>query len=122
MRRQYFAADIKHSKYTIRSSLVKFLFCSIVLYLLINSLIFTANGAKSVEFIVSILAFCLAFIICIYFWIRWKLKKDPKIGKKFDVANMEANPNKFDLTALADYYIHPTMLKYPSPPEKHKGE
>lgn len=108
LRQAYFAADIRQSNYTIRSSIVKYLFCSSVLYLLINSLVFTATKNNKPQFYISISAFAVSFLVCIFFWKKWKLMKDPRIGKKYDASVMSPKPY-FDQGTLANKYVHPVL-------------
>ena len=83
-KKMYFSADFKHSNTTVRGSLVKFLFSSCVLYLLINSLIFTASPNSKILCYCSLVALGIAFVVTVYFWKKWRLSIDPKVGKKID--------------------------------------
>lgn len=75
---------MKHSNNTVRSSIVKYLFCSCVLYLVVNALIYSASPDSITLCYITIGLSGIAFIVCIYFWIRWKLATNPKIGNNFD--------------------------------------
>lgn len=80
LKQVFYAADMKHSDNTLRSSIIKFLFTAGVLFLMINSLVYTAySGTFDIAY-ASFALFGLWFLVCIFFWIKWKLMKDPKIG------------------------------------------
>ena len=103
----YFSADMRHSNNTVRSSVVKYLFCSCVLYLFVNSLVFSASPNSMNLCYISIGLSVVAFILCVFFWIRWKLATNPKIGNNFDEEQLLAHKERFDLSKLAENYRHP---------------
>jgi hypothetical protein len=62
----------------------------------------------------------IAFVVTIYFWKRWRLAIDPKIGKKFDDHKLEhVTKEGFVLGMLAECYKHPLEKIFPSPLPKH---
>jgi hypothetical protein len=103
----YFSADMKHSNNTVRSSIVKYLFCSCVLYLFLNGLIYSASPTSINLLYVNIGLSVAAFVVCCYFWIRWKLATNPKIGNNFDEEQLLAHKERFDLKVLSENYRHP---------------
>ncbi len=89
LRQSYYSADIRHCGNTIRSSIVKYCFTAGVLYLLINSLVFTASPDSMVLSYVSFGLFGLWLIVTVFFWRKWRLMQDPKVGVKYDASTLE---------------------------------
>ncbi len=113
---------MRHSNNTVRSSVVKYLFCSCVLYLFVNALIFSASPNSMTLCYISIGLSCFAFVLCIFFWIRWKLATNPVIGNNFDEEQLLAHKERFDLNKLAENYRHPLQMLFPSPDARTRGK
>jgi hypothetical protein len=62
----------------------------------------------------SFVCFGIAFIGCIFFWRRWRLLIDPKVGKKYDNEQL-IHKDGFDNAGLAELYRHPLEILFPSP-------
>ena len=118
----YFSSDHRYSNTTVRGSLVKFLFSSCVLYLLVNTLIYSASPESITLCYISVVLMLIGFCITIYYWKKWKLGVDPKIGKKYDNKNLEhvGIIEGFDMQVLVDLYEHPLTRIFPSPLPKHQ--
>jgi hypothetical protein len=110
LRQAYYSADMRHSDNTVRSSVVKYLFTAGVLYLLINSLIFTASTEGMKISYASFALFGIWFLVCVLFWLRWRLNSGAKVGVKYDSSLLG-----FDIKELSELYMHPLEQTFPSP-------
>jgi hypothetical protein len=112
---------MRHSDNTVRSSVVKYLFTAGVLYLLINSLIFTASSEGMNVSYASFALFGIWFLVCVLFWLRWRLNSGAKVGVKYDSSLLEHREG-FDIKELSDLYTHPLQQTFPSPLPKHRDD
>mmetsp|Transcript_10403 Transcript_10403/g.10425 ORF Transcript_10403/g.10425 Transcript_10403/m.10425 type:complete len:484 (+) Transcript_10403:580-2031(+) len=120
--RVYFSQDMRHSNNTVRSSIVKYMFCSVVLYMTCCSLIF--NSSEDTKVLVWLYAglTVVAFVACVFFWRKWKLVNKPQIGNIFNEEQISNNKERFNLKHLSEMYRHPIETLYPSPQPKRKPQ
>ena len=95
------------------------MFTAGVLYLLINSLVFTASPEGMNVSYASFGLFGVWFLICIFFWFKWRLMRDPKVGVKYDSDLLE-HKEGLDPKVLSEMYRHPLETTYPSPAPRHR--
>eukprot|EP00349_Pseudokeronopsis_sp_Brazil_P010786 CAMPEP_0202978096 /NCGR_PEP_ID=MMETSP1396-20130829/84639_1 /ASSEMBLY_ACC=CAM_ASM_000872 /TAXON_ID= /ORGANISM="Pseudokeronopsis sp., Strain Brazil" /LENGTH=504 /DNA_ID=CAMNT_0049716965 /DNA_START=1133 /DNA_END=2646 /DNA_ORIENTATION=- len=122
LRRDYFSQDLRHSNNTLRSSIVKYMFCSIVLYMTVSCLVFNSSSETKTVMIIYIGLTVLAFALCVFFWRKWKLVNKPQIGNIFHEAEVENNRERFDLRRLSDMYRHPIEKLYPCAASKEEAK
>ena len=116
---------MRHSRYTVRGSLVKYIFCSCVLFIFIQALVYKASEEGEIASYICWGLLFIIFLLMIVIWRKWKLMYDPKVGIKFDADNLE-HKEGFDIKTLSQWYMNPLEKVFPSappkPPSSKKGD
>jgi uncharacterized protein YacL len=100
----YKSNEPRHNNYTMRSSMIKYLLSSCVMYLLLNTLVFNSSEVTNVHFYTNLLMLCVTLVVCVCYWKQWLVRKGPKPTR----TNSSLLINEdLESRLLNDIYLHP---------------
>jgi hypothetical protein len=108
----YSSGQPRHNNYTVRSSLVKYLLGCCMLYLLINSLIFTASNSSKVPSYISFAAFGISAVACVFYWRKWQAEKENRFKRPGSALMSRGD---IEPRHIEENYMHPLEQRYPAP-------